>query len=162
MGLVHGNLIVGNDLINNGIPGVAFHSHVGPNFHLPADDLNDNLILNNHISGNGADTADTATPGPTGINLNSGGGGTPITGTVISGNLIDDETDDVAVNTPARVDLHLNNLLGGETGVDNLGPGTVNATLNYWGCFDGPGAKKCSSVSGPGVDFIPFLRTRVP
>ncbi len=162
IGLVHGNLIVGNDLINNGIPGVAFHSHVGPNFHLPADDLNDNVILNNHISGNGADVGDTPTPGPTGINLNSGGGGTPITGTVISGNQIDDETDDVAVNTPASVDLHLNNLLGGETGVDNLGPGTVNATLNYWGCFDGPGAKKCSSVSGPGVDSVPFLRTRVP
>ena len=157
IGLVHGNTAINNQLLNNGIPGIAFHSHVGPNFHLPADDLNDNRILNNRISGNGADTADTATPGPTGINLNSGGGGTPITGTVIAGNKIDNETDDVVVNTPAEVDLHLNNLLGGQIGVANLGSGTVNASTNYWGCFFGPLSNKCSSVSGPGVTFVPFL-----
>lgn len=157
IGLVHGNTAINNQLLNNGIPGIAFHSHVGPNFHLPADDLNDNRILNNRISGNGADTADTATPGPTGINLNSGGGGTPITGTVIAGNKIDNEADDVVVNTPADVDLHLNNLLGGQIGVANLGSGTVNASTNYWGCFFGPLSNKCSSVSGPGVTFVPFL-----
>jgi parallel beta-helix repeat protein len=157
IGLVHGNTAIGNQLLNNGIPGIAFHSHVGPNFHLPADDLNDNRIIANHISGNGADVGDTPTPGPTGINLNSGGGGTPITGTVISGNRIDNETDDIAVNTPAKVDIHFNNLLGGQTGVDNLGSGTVDATYNYWGCFSGPNSNKCSSVSGSGVTFVPFL-----
>ncbi len=160
-GLVHGNTAISNELLNNGIPGIAFHSHVGPNFHLPADDLNDNRLINNHISGNGADTADTATPGPTGINLNSGGGGTPITGTVISGNRIDNEAVDIAVNTPAAVQIRLNNLLGGAIGVANLGGGTVNATLNYWGCFFGPGTKHCSTVSGPGVTFVPFLNTPV-
>lgn len=78
-GLVSGNIAINNQLLNNGIPGVAFHSHVGPNFGAPADDLNGNYILNNYISGNGADVGDTPTPGPTGINLSSGFGGTPIT-----------------------------------------------------------------------------------
>jgi hypothetical protein len=160
IGHVHGNIIINNVLTNNGLPGIAFHSHVGPNFGAPADDLNDNYILNNRISGNGADTDDTATPGPAGININSGFGGTPITGNVISGNVIDDEAVDVAVKTPAEVDLHLNNLLGGETGVANIGSGTVNATFNYWGCFNGPGAKACSTTSGA-VTYIPFLRIPV-
>jgi parallel beta-helix repeat protein len=162
IGKVTENIVINNQLLNNGIPGVAFHSHVGPNFGLPADNLNNNSIIGNRIAGNGADVGDTATPGPTGINLNSGGGGTPITGTVISGNTIDNESVDVVTNTPAEVDLHFNNLLGGQIGVDNLGPGAVNATRNYWGCFFGPGSNKCSSVSGPGVTFVPFLRVPLP
>ena len=162
IGKVSGNIILNNQLRNNGIPGVAFHSHVGPNFGLPADNLNDNVIIANRISGNGADIGDTPTPGPTGINISSGFGGTPITGTVISGNTIDQEAADVVVGTPAEVDLHFNNLLGGQIGVDNLGPGTVNATRNYWGCFAGPGSNNCSSVSGPGVTFVPFLRIPLP
>jgi hypothetical protein len=157
IGRVSGNTILNNQLLNNGLPGVTFHSHVGPNFHLPADDLNDNVIIGNRISGNAADLGDTATPGTTGINLNSGMGGTPITGTIISGNIITNEDVDVAINTPAEVDLHLNNLLGGNIGVANLGPGTVNAKTNYWGCFFGPNSNRCSSVSGPGVTFAPFL-----
>ena len=162
IGLVHGNQVLNNKLLNNGIPGVAFHSHVGPNFFLPPDDLNDNVIVGNYISGNGADVGDTPTPGLTGINVNSGMGGTPITGTVIWGNTITNEADDVVTNTPAEVDLHFNNLLGGATGVDNLGPGTVDARTNYWGCFGGPGAKGCSTISGPDVTFVPFLFIPVP
>jgi nitrous oxidase accessory protein NosD len=158
VGLVSGNTILNNRLLNNGLPGVTFHSHVGPNFHLPPDDLNNNIVIGNYISGNGTDIGDTATPGPTGINLNSGMGGTPITGTVIRGNKIENETADVVINTPADVDLHFNNLLGGEIGVDNTGSGEINATNNYWGCFNGPGAKGCSTVSGSGVVFVPFLR----
>jgi Right handed beta helix region len=156
-GLVSGNIAINNQLLNNGIPGVAFHSHVGPNFGAPADDLNGNFILNNYISGNGADVGDTPTPGPTGINLSSGFGGTPITGTVISGNKIDNEEDDIVVSTPAAVDVHFNNLLGGNVGVFNADGGTVNATNNYWGCFFGPGTKGCSTTSGPGITFKPFL-----
>jgi hypothetical protein len=160
IGHVHGNIIIGNVLTNNGLPGVAFHSHVGPNFGAPADDLNGNFILNNRIAGNGADVGDTPTPGPAGININSGFGGTPITGNVISGNSITDESADIVVNTPGQVELHLNNLLGGDVGVANLNGGSVDATLNYWGCFNGPGAKGCSTVSGP-VTYIPFLRIQV-
>jgi parallel beta-helix repeat protein len=156
-GLVHGNIVIGNTLTNNGLPGISFHSHVGPNFFLPADDLNDNVLVGNRISGNGQDLFDTATDGPAGINVSSGGGGTPITGTVIYGNTIDDEFEDVATNTPAKLDVHFNNLLGGQYGVANLGPGAIDATLNYWGCFAGPGGKKCSTPKGPDVTYIPFL-----
>jgi parallel beta-helix repeat protein len=162
IGTVAANVVIHNELRDNGLPGVAFHSHVGPAFGLPPDNLNDNVIVSNHISGNGADVGDTPTPGPTGINLNSGAGGTPITGTVIWGNVFKDEAEDIAVNTPAEVNLHFNNLLGDEIGVDNLGSGTVDATYNFWGCFAGPGKPKCSSVSGKGVVFVPFLTFPLP
>lgn len=152
-----GNTIIDNELFDNGLPGVAFHSHVGPNFGLPADNLNNNSIIGNRISGNAADTEDTATSGPTGININSGMGGTPITGTVISGNTITDESVDVAINTPAPVDLHHNNLLDKAIGVDNIGGSDIDARQNYWGCFNGPGARGCSTISGPNVTFHPFL-----
>ena len=138
--------------------------------HTPNQNLNDNLIVGNRISGNGADTDDAATPGPTGINVF---GVSSITGTVISGNVIDDEAVDIATNTPAHVNakntptlvaVHLNNLLGGNIGVDNISPdkgATVDATENWWGCPGGPGAEECttvSSVSGTGISFTPWLR----
>ncbi len=61
-------MVIHNELRNNGIPSVAFHSHT------PGDTITDNMIVANHISGNGADLYDTAIPGPTGINVNSGCG----------------------------------------------------------------------------------------
>jgi Right handed beta helix region len=152
-GLVSGNVVIHNELRNNGIPGVAFHSHA------PGDTLADNMIVANQISGNGADLFDTATPGPTGINVNSGFGLSPITGTLISENVIDHEAFEVAVNTPAQVGLHLNNFLDDTVGVDNLGTGTANATENWWACPSGPGgAEECANVGGSGVLFAPWLR----
>ncbi len=149
-GTVSGNVVINNQLRNNGLPGVAFHAHgLG-------EVLNDNVIVGNQISGNGADTEDAATPGPTGINVF---GVSPITGTVVSQNVIKDETDDIVANTPALVDAHLNDLLGKQTGVANLGSGTVNATENWWGCSGGPGANGCASVSGSGVFSTPWLTT---
>jgi hypothetical protein len=59
--------------------------------------------------------------------------------------------------SPAVVDTHLNNLLGQQIGIDNLGSGGVNATENWWGCAKGPGFPGCTSVSGLNVVSTPFL-----
>jgi hypothetical protein len=55
------------------------------------------------------------------------------------------------------VDVHLNNLNGSGTGIQNSGAGAVNATENWWGCAKGPGAPGCTSVSGSNVVSTPFL-----
>jgi hypothetical protein len=167
-GHVTANVIIRNKLTGNGIAGVALHTHVGPAFGAPPDDMSGNMIIGNFISGNGADQGDTATPGPTGININSGGGGSPVRGTIISQNVIRDEDVDIAVNTPAPFNVHLNNLLGGKIGVANvcaldnptnlsICTGTVDATQNYWGCPAGPGEKGCTTTSGSNILFTPWL-----
>jgi hypothetical protein len=168
-GRVSGNVIIHNELKHNGLGGVALHTHVGPIFGLPPDDMSGNQILDNDIEGNLADQADTATPGRVGININSGGGGSPVRGTVIARNVISDEDVDVAINTPANVDVHLNDLLGEKIGVANVCAfdkaancsGTIDATQNWWGCDDGPGNQACSSVSGANITFNPWLHKPV-
>jgi Right handed beta helix region len=165
-GHVTGNVIIRNQLTDNGLGGVALHTHVGPAFGLPADDFSGNQIIGNFIAGNLADQADTATPGKVGININSGGGGSPVTGTVISQNVIRDEDVDVAVNTPAQVDLHLNDLRGAKIGVADvcafdgatICTGSIDATQNYWGCPAGPGGHGCSTASGADIRFSPWLK----
>jgi len=159
------NVIIHNRLIGNGLGGVALHTHVGPNFGLPADNMDGNQIIGNFIAKNLADLDDTATGGRVGININSGGGGTPVRGTIITQNTITDEDIDVAVNTPALVSVHLNNLLGGKTGVANvcsLDPpapctGGAVATDNFWGCAKGPGATGCSTASDASIITTPWL-----
>jgi hypothetical protein len=42
---VYGNVVINNRLTNNGLPGIAMHSHT------PGRNLNDNLIIGNHTSG---------------------------------------------------------------------------------------------------------------
>jgi hypothetical protein len=168
-GRVSGNVIIHNELKHNGLGGVALHTHVGPTFGLPADDMSGNQILDNDIEGNLADLDDTATPGRVGININSGGGGSPVLGTVIARNIISDEDIDVAINTPADVDLHLNDLLDKKVGVANVCAfdkaanctGTIDATQNWWGCEEGPGSHQCSSVSGANIAFKPWLNQSV-
>jgi parallel beta-helix repeat protein len=167
-GRVSGNVIIRNELTGNGLGGVALHTHVGPAFHLPPDDMDGNMIIGNYIADNLADLDDTATPGTVGININSGGGGTPVHGTIISGNVIRDEQVDVAINTPADVNVHLNNLLGGNIGVANVCAfdhascaGTIDATENYWGCPVGPGNGNCSSTSGANIRFTPWLEVPI-
>jgi hypothetical protein len=147
----YSNVVIHNKLTNNGLPGVAMHSHT------PNQNLNNNVIVGNTISGNGADSGDTVTPGPTGINVNNGFGGSAVMGTVISQNVISNEAVDIAVRTRASVDINLNNLLGKGIGVDNLGAGPVQAVENWWGCAAGPGSKGCTTISGPKVAFIPWL-----
>jgi Right handed beta helix region len=164
-GTVSGNVVVRNQLTGNGLGGIDIHTHVGPAFGLPADHMDNNQFIGNYIAGNLADTADTATPGPVGININSGDGASPIRGTVITDNIIRDEDIDVAVNSPSEVDIHLNDLLGGKIGVGDVCAldaskvctGTIDATEDYWGCSAGPGGQGCTTVSGTDIRFAPWL-----
>lgn len=146
-----GDVIVGNIVTGNALPGVALHSHT------VFQKLTDHLIAGNTISRNGPDP-DPGTTVPTGIDVfsDTAGGAAPITGVTITGNTIKDEGIDVAVKTPGTVDVHLNNFFG-DIGIDNLGAGAVNATANWWKCAKGPDANGCSSVSGSGVQVAPFL-----
>jgi hypothetical protein len=132
--------------------------------------MSGNQIIGNVIEDNLSDKDDTATPpGGVGININSGGGGSPVLGTIIARNIIEDEAVDVAVNTPAEVDVHLNDLLGGKVGVADvcaldkasMCTGTIDATQNWWGCDDGPGSHGCSSVSGTNITFKQWLQKPV-
>lgn len=150
----YGNVVIDNILTGNGLPGVTMHNHASFPAAPPVN-LNDNVIVGNRISGNLADTADAATTGPTGINIYSVA---PVTGTVISGNEIEEEDIAIAVKTPGFVELHLNDFEGGEgdIGVDNLGAGAISATENWWGCSGGPKAPGCADASGA-VIFTPWL-----
>jgi parallel beta-helix repeat protein len=148
----YGNVVIGNTLIGNALPGVTMHSHS------PFQNLNDNLITGNRISRNGPD-GDAPTTAPTGIVVfsDTSGGAPPITGTVISQNVIQNEDIDIAVATDGSVDAHLNTLLGRPIGVQNLGTATVDARQNWWGCAKGPSAPGCAHVDGPNVLVSPWL-----
>lgn len=151
-----GNVVIGNVLRDNGLPGVTMHNHAAAPSPAPPVNMNDNVVVGNHISGNGADTDDAVTSGPTGINLFSVA---PVWGTVVSQNDIDQESIDVAFNAPSgQMNVHLNDFNGRAEGVDNVGAATIDATENWWGCPFGPGSKGgCSSVSGTAVSTSPWL-----
>ena len=102
------NVVIGNRLIGNGQPGVAMHAHKAGAI------LTGNLVTGNYIAYNGADVADNATPGPTGINIDGGASGVSLNGNTVTGNVIEHEAVDIAVRTEAstQIDIHLNDLLG--------------------------------------------------
>jgi hypothetical protein len=153
-----GNVVIHNVLTNNGLPGVTMHNHAASPFAPPVN-MNDNVIVGNRISGNGADTEDAATSGPTGINLYSVA---PVWGTVISQNIIDQEAVDITFKAPeGQVNAHFNNFGRLATGVDNKGAGTVDATENWWNCPAGPGAPGCATSMGSGVTVSPWLTSPV-
>jgi parallel beta-helix repeat protein len=140
----YGNVVVNNVITGNGLPGVTLHNHAYSPMAPPVN-MNDNMIIGNQISGNGADTDDAATPGTTGINIFSVA---PVTGTVVAGNKITNQQIGIALNTPSGgLQAHINDL-SGQTGVYNLGSGTIDASLNYWGCASGPGTSGCAGVMG--------------
>jgi hypothetical protein len=153
-----GNVVTENELYDNGLPGVTMHNHAPVTGMAPPVNLNNNVILLNHIYGNAADTEDAATSGPTGINIHSL---VPIYGTVISQNTIEDEAVDVAFKAPlgSQLLVHFNNFESTGIGVDNLGTGTVVATDNWWNCAGGPGTSGCTTVSGSNVIWAPWLTT---
>ena len=125
----YANVIMNNQLTGNGLPGVAMHGHT------PNQNLNNNVIIGNTISGNGPDTDDAATPGPTGIVIS---GIDPITGTIIAGNTISGEGVDVAIFAPGDARVQRNTFTGG-IGIANLGRGgVVNGDGNWWGCNYNP------------------------
>lgn len=150
------NVVIDNVIRNNGLPGVTMHNHAAAPAPAPAVNLNGNMIVGNRISGNAADTADAMTAGPTGINVYSVA---PVWGTVISQNVFDDETIDVAFKAPrGQANVHLNNFSTRGVGVENLGTGSVDATDNWWHCPSGPGGKgSCASANGPKVMTSPWL-----
>lgn len=136
----YGNLVANNVITGNGIPGVSIHGHT------PGQVLNGNQILANTLSGNGADVQDSATPGTAGINIYSV---SPVVGTVVVGNTISNEAIAVAWNAPGEARVQ-SNILGSKIGVYNLGPGTVTADNNWWGCTFGPFGP-IASLMGCGV-----------
>jgi nitrous oxidase accessory protein NosD len=149
-----GNVVIHNELLNNGLPGVAMHNHASAPAPAPPINMNGNVVVGNHFSGNGADTEDTATSGPTGVNVYSTA---PIYGTIVSQNTFDNESIDVAFNAPSgQLDVHFNDF-SDATGIDNIGAGPVNATENWWHCPAGPGGKHCATVVGTGVATTPWL-----
>jgi parallel beta-helix repeat protein len=160
-----GNVVMNNRLRGNGLPGVTMHNHAAPGVNgvpaaAPAPIFNDNVIVGNDISENSQDLGDAATPGTTGINIFSLA---PMTGTIISQNVIHQESVDIMVKVPSTgavpaVLIHLNNIED-KIGLQNAGAGTVDATQNWWGCPRGPGAHGCATVIGSGVLFTPWLTT---
>jgi len=150
---VSGNVISSNQLTNNRYPGVALHGHstgtaAGENF-------DNNTIVGNLIAGNGADTADTATPDTAGINVFSA---YPINGLTIIQNTITQEAIAIAVNATGAVNIHLNNFDNGQgIGILNLTNSGVNANLNWWNCGSGPGGAGCTTISGPNVISAPWM-----
>ena len=157
-----GNVVINNELIDNGSTGVAMHNHAAPPAPAPSVNMNDNVIVGNHFSGNGPDNPGAPTPGPTGINVSSKG---LITGTVISQNTFDNEDIAVGFSAPAgQLNVHFNDFQDG-IGVDNLSAmntGTVDATENWWGCTLGPNGTHCATVQGSGVSFAPWLLSPYP
>ena len=146
-----GNVVVGNTATGNALPGVAMHSHS------PLQNLNDNLIAGNQISGNGPD-GDPGTTVPTGIDVfaDEAAGAAPITGTVITQNIFKGEGIDLAVATSGGITVRFNSFFD-YVGIVNLGTGAVDATLNWWKCSGGPSANGCLTVAGLGVRTTPWL-----
>jgi nitrous oxidase accessory protein NosD len=157
----YGNAAIGNLLVGNGLPGVAMHNHASV-AGAPPVTFRDNSVIGNRFSGNGADTEDAATAGPTGINVYSV---LPLTGIVITGNVMEDEAIGISFNSPAtganappQMQAHLNVFEPKMIGISTLGKATVDGTLNWWGCAEGPGQANCATTT-TGVIFQPWLTT---
>lgn len=149
-----GNVVINNEIRDNGATGVAMHNHAAFPSPAPPVNFNDNAIIGNHFSGNGPDNPGAPTSGPTGINVFSKA---VITGTVISQNTFEREAIDVAFTAPSgELDVHFNDF-SHSVGIDNMGAAMVDATENWWGCPKGPNGSGCATVEGSGVSVVPWL-----
>lgn len=159
----YGNVVLDNDLVGNGLAGVALHTHTSGN-----EILRNDLVIGNRFSGNGGDTDVTGTPTapPNGISLLVMGG--EVSGLVFSENRFANESVDIAVRivpSDVAVTAQLNKFQANAVGIENLANGTINATENWWGCPKGPGHPGCSTVSGggaSGVTSTPWLTNPPP
>ena len=155
----YGNVAIQNLLVGNGLPGVTMHNHASvPG--APPIVFRDNQVIANEIRGNGADTEDAATAGPTGINVYSV---VPVTGIVIANNVIEDETIGIsfksaatAAGAPPQMQAHLNLFQAGTIGISDIGAATIDGTLNWWGCSRGAGEGSCATTTA-GVAATPWL-----
>ena len=164
----YNHLVAGNRIIGNGNPGVTYHAHS------PLTNLSGTSIVNNIIQYNGADpnpgapTEGSGPADPTGIEIfasSDASAPAPPIDARIEGNTINNETNDIWVGAPDwaacsslsltapcyAVSANLNNLTGGNVGVDNTGDPAnviVNATNDYWGCRSGPNTSNCTSTDG--------------
>ena len=146
----YGNVIIQNTVLGNGLPGIAMHNHASvPG--APPIIFRDNSVIGNHIRGNGADTEDAQTAGPTGINIYSV---VPVTGIVVAENVIEDEAIGISFKSAAtgsnavpQLQAHFNIFERRTVGISNLGAATTNGTLNWWGCSMGPRSSGCATTT---------------
>jgi hypothetical protein len=140
----YSNVVIDNDIRDNGMAGVAMHNHVGGP--LPVN-FNDNQILGNVFSGNGADPDNEGSLGPTGISISST---VPIAGTNVVANRFEKESEDVAAYTPpyGLISAHLNNFVPA-VGTFSLASAFIDDTVNWWNCRSGPVSVTGISVAGP-------------
>jgi len=152
------NVVIDNELLNNGQAGVALHNHAAVPAPAPPVDFNGNEIVGNYFSGNAADSnlpPGRAASGPTGIDVNSIA---PIYGTVISQNVFENEAFAVVFNAPSGLlSVHFNDFGANQAGIDNLGAAPVDAVDNWWNCSAGPGTNHCATVLGSKVASSPWL-----
>lgn len=109
------------------------------------------------ITGNRVADVTSATNQSSGLALK--GTGASVT---VSRNLLTRDGAGVAVLKPLASDTHINynDLIRNPIGVYNNSDPNLDATLNYWGCPDGPGAPGCDTIVDvpPGhTNYIPFL-----
>ena len=124
----YSNVVIGNRLTNNGLPGIALHSHAP----VPNINLNGNVVVRNYIAGNafdgGVEIASDAQV-PTGISVL---GVAPIATLVIAENTIEQEATDIAVaNAGGVVDVYLNAFTGTGEGIVNLPNPTTHAPPRF-------------------------------
>ncbi len=79
---------------------------------------------------------------------------------------MEDEAIGISFNTPGtaavappQMQAHLNLFEPKSIGIQILNAATVDGTLNWWGCAEGPGKASCATTT-PGVLYEPWLTSK--